>query len=165
MKTDSGPAYTSQRVALFFQQWGVSHCTGIPHSPTGQAIVERAHATLKRLLLRHRGGVQGYTPQERLNKALYVYNFLNCFADNMVPPILKHFARHDAMPQHSLQRAKVMYKDPESHLIQGPVPLITWGRGYACVSTDAGPRWIPARNVRPFLETRPSAAEDDAAGS
>ncbi|NWV59985.1 POK19 protein, partial [Malurus elegans] len=45
VKTDNGPAYTSQRVALFFQQWGISHNTGIPHPPTGQSIVERAHAT------------------------------------------------------------------------------------------------------------------------
>ncbi|NXS30850.1 POK18 protein, partial [Pomatostomus ruficeps] len=45
VKTDNGPAYISQRVAVFFQQWGISHCIGIPHSPSGQAVVERAHAT------------------------------------------------------------------------------------------------------------------------
>ncbi|NWV03615.1 POK10 protein, partial [Ptilonorhynchus violaceus] len=29
VKTDNGPAYTSQRLCSFFQQWGVTHLTGI----------------------------------------------------------------------------------------------------------------------------------------
>ncbi|NWV24867.1 POK19 protein, partial [Origma solitaria] len=45
VKTDNGPAYTSGAVRKFFQEWGISHTTGIPHSPTGQALVERAHRT------------------------------------------------------------------------------------------------------------------------
>lgn len=163
VKTDNGPAYMSQRVAVFFQQWGVCHCTVMPHSPTDQAIVERAHAMLKRLLLQQKGEVQGFTPQKRLNKSLYVFNFLNSFADNTVPPILKHFASCDAVSKDLLQKAKVMFKHAEKGLILGPVSLITWGRGYACVSTDTGPRWIPVRNICPFLKKRPSLAEYDAA--
>ncbi|KFO54207.1 hypothetical protein N302_00828, partial [Corvus brachyrhynchos] len=50
IKPDNGPAYTSQRLSSFFTLWGISHITGIPHFPTGQAIIERAHSTLKRLL-------------------------------------------------------------------------------------------------------------------
>ncbi|KFW07108.1 hypothetical protein N327_05946, partial [Fulmarus glacialis] len=49
-KTDSGPAYVSKRLLLFLQAWGVYHVTGIPHSPTGQVIVERAHPSLKLIL-------------------------------------------------------------------------------------------------------------------
>ncbi|NXU11298.1 POK8 protein, partial [Pardalotus punctatus] len=45
LKTDNGPAYTSKEFSCFCQQWGVRHIIGIPHSPTGQAIVERAHQT------------------------------------------------------------------------------------------------------------------------
>ncbi|NXC08803.1 POK18 protein, partial [Orthonyx spaldingii] len=45
LKTDNGPAYTSKEFHGFCQKWGISHTTGIPHSPTGQAIVERAHQT------------------------------------------------------------------------------------------------------------------------
>ncbi|NXY80646.1 POK18 protein, partial [Glareola pratincola] len=44
-KTDNGPAYCSQTVRKFLQMWGIRHVTGIPHSPTGQAIVERANGT------------------------------------------------------------------------------------------------------------------------
>ncbi|NXH79401.1 POK25 protein, partial [Hydrobates tethys] len=40
IKTDNGPAYISHKVACFLQLWGVTHVTGIPHSPTGQSIVE-----------------------------------------------------------------------------------------------------------------------------
>ncbi|NXE50569.1 POK6 protein, partial [Casuarius casuarius] len=60
IKTDNGPAYTAQsslnlgpqqqRTRAFLQTWGVTHVTGIPHSPTGQAIVEHTHRTLKEML-------------------------------------------------------------------------------------------------------------------
>ncbi|NXN76943.1 POK6 protein, partial [Himantopus himantopus] len=36
IKTDNGPAYTSQALQRFMNLWGVKHVTGIPHSPTGQ---------------------------------------------------------------------------------------------------------------------------------
>ncbi|NXY52855.1 POK18 protein, partial [Callaeas wilsoni] len=45
IKTDNGPVYTSARTKQFLQLWGVNHKFGIPHSPTGQAIIERAHGT------------------------------------------------------------------------------------------------------------------------
>ncbi|NXI69734.1 POK25 protein, partial [Anseranas semipalmata] len=40
IKTDNAPGYTSSALKEFFQNWGIQHITGIPHSPTGQAIVE-----------------------------------------------------------------------------------------------------------------------------
>lgn len=46
--------------------------TGIPHSPTGQAIVERAHGALKHMLQKQKGGMVGESPESRLNKAIYV---------------------------------------------------------------------------------------------
>lgn len=55
VKTDNGPAFTSQSVANFLALWGVMHVMGIPRSPTGQSIIERAHASLKRLLLQQKG--------------------------------------------------------------------------------------------------------------
>ncbi|RMC04465.1 hypothetical protein DUI87_18909 [Hirundo rustica rustica] len=38
----------------------------------------------------------------------------------------------------------VMVKDPATRETEGPHALITWGRGYACVSTSSGPKWVPA---------------------
>lgn len=50
IKTANSPAYTSHKLRDFFNQWGVKHSTGIPHSPTGQSVVERAHGTIKWVL-------------------------------------------------------------------------------------------------------------------
>ncbi|NXH74849.1 POK6 protein, partial [Hydrobates tethys] len=40
IKTDNGPGYISYSTQKFFSQWGITHVTGIPHSPTGQTIIE-----------------------------------------------------------------------------------------------------------------------------
>ncbi|KFV08035.1 hypothetical protein N340_00814, partial [Tauraco erythrolophus] len=47
VKTDNGPAYSSKSLKDFMQMWNITHTTSIPHSPTGQAIVERANGTIK----------------------------------------------------------------------------------------------------------------------
>ncbi|NXK98810.1 POK18 protein, partial [Formicarius rufipectus] len=43
VKTDNAPAYRSTRCQKFFQQWGITHVTGIPYNSGGQAIIERHH--------------------------------------------------------------------------------------------------------------------------
>ncbi|NWZ02706.1 POK6 protein, partial [Loxia curvirostra] len=50
IKTDNGPAFTSKTLKEFTQQWGITHTTGIPHNPSAQSIVERAHREIKKLL-------------------------------------------------------------------------------------------------------------------
>ncbi|KFO77685.1 hypothetical protein N303_04815, partial [Cuculus canorus] len=51
IKPDNGPAYISTTTKLFFDSWGITHITGIPHpSPTGQSLIGRSHQSLKRLL-------------------------------------------------------------------------------------------------------------------
>ncbi|NXG14820.1 POK6 protein, partial [Grallaria varia] len=45
VKPDNEPSYMSKQTEDFFALWGIEHITGIPHSPTGQAIIERAHRT------------------------------------------------------------------------------------------------------------------------
>ncbi|KFU94700.1 hypothetical protein M959_04805, partial [Chaetura pelagica] len=52
IKTDNGSAYVSCRFQQFCLTWGIWHVTGIPHSLTGQAMVERAQQTLKNLLIK-----------------------------------------------------------------------------------------------------------------
>ncbi|KFP38542.1 hypothetical protein N324_10578, partial [Chlamydotis macqueenii] len=52
IKTDNGPVYASCAVQTFLALWGIEHVTGIPHNPTGQAIIECAHGTLKNMLLK-----------------------------------------------------------------------------------------------------------------
>ena len=64
IKTDNGPAYSSRDTQIFLQEWGVTHVTGILHSPTGQAIIECAHQTLKCTLNKQKRGNTGDTLQE-----------------------------------------------------------------------------------------------------
>ncbi|RMB92585.1 hypothetical protein DUI87_30894 [Hirundo rustica rustica] len=159
IKTNNGPAYTSKGFLEFVQQWGVEHKTGIPHSPTGQAVVERAHQTLKQVLARQSSTTVGMSPHEKLCKAMFTINFLNCSFENMSPPVVHHF---NSGNQFKLsQRPPVMIRDPETWETKGPYELVTWGRGYACVATPSGPRWIPQKWVKPFVPKNPAPAEGD----
>ncbi|NXH55223.1 POK19 protein, partial [Rhabdornis inornatus] len=96
----------------------VKHITDIPHNPTGQSVVERTHGTIKQVLNQQRGGTETMSPTERLCKALYVINFLNCSFSEPTPPVLWHFS--------NLARAKldekppVLIKDLETQQISGP---------------------------------------------
>ncbi|XP_008635828.1 PREDICTED: uncharacterized protein LOC103619122, partial [Corvus brachyrhynchos] len=152
-KTDNGPAYTSSELNRFMTEWGVDHITGIPHSPTGQAIEERKHQTLKRLLEQQKGSNEIAAPIIRLSKVLFTLNFLNCSYEDPDPPIMRHFTNS---AKHKLtERPEVLIKDPDTLQIRGPYPLVTSARGYGCVSTPEGPRWIPGKWIKPFL--RPPA--------
>ena len=50
LKTDNGPAYSSQQFSAFLSSWRSSHSFGIPYNPQGQAIIERANLSLKEAL-------------------------------------------------------------------------------------------------------------------
>ncbi|TRZ06690.1 hypothetical protein HGM15179_020417, partial [Zosterops borbonicus] len=82
IKTDNVSAYVSKEFLEFIQQWGVECKTGIPYSPTGQAVVERAHQTLKQVLARQSSSTVWMSPQQKLCKALFTINFLNCSFEN-----------------------------------------------------------------------------------
>ena len=47
LKTDNAPAFTSKSFQQFCTKFQIKHNTGILYNPQGQAIVERAHQTLK----------------------------------------------------------------------------------------------------------------------
>ncbi|RMC16672.1 hypothetical protein DUI87_06611 [Hirundo rustica rustica] len=149
LKTDNGPAYCSREFCSFLQQWGVEHKTGIPHSPTGQAVVERTHRDIKRVLHQQQQVLKTEPPSIRLARALFTINFLNCSFEGLNPPVVRHFS---ANPQfHQKEKPPVMVRDPETGRMEGPHDLVTWGRGYACVSTPTGPKWVPSKWVRPYV--------------
>lgn len=147
IKTDNGPAYTSKDFECFCQQWGIHH-TCESHSPTRQAVVETAHQTLKRVLLQQSSTIKTNSPVFRLAKALFTINFLNSTFEEPEPPIFCHFK--NCSQKKLKENLEVLIKDPETQQIQGPFRLITWGRGYASVSSPQGLRWIPAKWVKPY---------------
>ncbi|RMB92455.1 hypothetical protein DUI87_31097 [Hirundo rustica rustica] len=119
IKTDNGPAYTSKEFQEFVQQWGVEHKTGIPHSPTGQAVVEQAHQTLKQVLARPSSTTVWMSPHQKLCKAMFTINFLNCSFENMSPPLVRHF---NSGNQFKLSQCpRVMIRDPETWETKGPM--------------------------------------------
>ncbi|NXQ28946.1 IGEB protein, partial [Alaudala cheleensis] len=101
----------------------VEHITGIPHSPTGQSIMERAHQTLERVLDQQRGGAEVSPPVERLCKALFVLNFLNCSAQEQdPPPVIRHFS--NSAQAKLEEKPPVLVKDPESLQLRGPFLMV-----------------------------------------
>ncbi|XP_068782450.1 uncharacterized protein [Struthio camelus] len=89
LKTDNGLCYISQRFQQFCRTWGIEHVTGIPHNPTGQAIVERANRTLKEMIIHQK--MRGVTdPELILGKAVFTLNFLCITEGHDEPPILIH---------------------------------------------------------------------------
>ncbi|RMB97559.1 hypothetical protein DUI87_25923 [Hirundo rustica rustica] len=127
IKTDNGPMYKSREFRSFLKQWGVEHKTGIPYSPTSQAIVERTHQNLKRVLNQQHQALKVETPQIQLSKALFTLNFLNCTFENLNPPIVCHFRENCQLQLKA--KPPVMVKDPATRETEGPHDLITWGHG------------------------------------
>jgi transposase InsO family protein len=72
LKTDKGPAYTGCRFKQFCREWNIVPVTGLPYNPQGQAIVERAHRTLKTQSLKNK---KGRTPRDSLALTLFTLNF------------------------------------------------------------------------------------------
>ncbi|TRZ08700.1 hypothetical protein HGM15179_018408 [Zosterops borbonicus] len=151
VKTDNGHAYALQKVWQFLQLWGVSDKFGILHSLTGQAIVERAHGTLKWVLQKQKQGMQGETLHIRLAKALYTINHLMVLQNSNNPVMLNHHLSLQASDEMHQPRAKVQVRNLVTKQWEGPYDLIALGRGYACISTDTRVRWVPAKCVRPDL--------------
>lgn len=158
IKTDNGPAYTSNKFTKFCEQWNIHHTTGIPYNPKGQAIVERANCTLKKQLQKQKGGDKD-PPQVQLAKAMFTLNFLNFSGSNNMEPHLGHTAaeRHfnNLHSPKALEDVPIWWKDIQTnqwHL----GTLLTWGRGYACISPGSKerPLWVPSRCIKPYHGVR-----------
>ncbi|CAM4671275.1 unnamed protein product [Caretta caretta] len=151
IKTDNAPAYCPTALSTFYAQWDVRLKHRIPYNSTGQAIVECANRTLKTLLdkqlkqgelrLRTLGDIQ-----QQMHILLFTLNNLMLNADQQTPTDW-HFHKSEV-----LERPRVYYRQLPDPQWLGPVPLITWGRGYAAVFLPAGPLWVLAQCVRPALK-------------
>ena len=75
IKTDNGPAYVSKKMKHYFAYCTIKYITGIPKSPTCQAVIERTNWTVKGMLNKQKG--MENIPRHRLHSALLTLNFLN----------------------------------------------------------------------------------------
>lgn len=123
LKTDSGPTYNSKEFRGFLQQLGREHKKGVPYSPIGQAILERTHQNIKRVLSQQQQAVKVEPPSIHLSKALFTINFLNCTYKNLNPPIVHHLKENCQL--HLNAKPAVLVKDPETWETKGPYDLVT----------------------------------------
>ena len=140
LKTDNAPAYTSKSFKDFCARFNIAHSTGIPYNPQGQAIVERAHQTLKIQITKLQEGEFKYSsPHHVLQHALFVFNNLNTDLQGNTA-MLRHWN-----PEQNNPKPLVCWKDLLSGQWNGPDVLSTNGRGYACVfpQNADSPLWIP----------------------
>lgn len=149
LKTDNGPGYTSSSFRSFCAQLHIKHVTGIPYNPQGQGIVERAHQTLKNMVLKLQSGREVLYPRAGnaktlLNHALFVLNFLTLdTAAKSAADRLWHSTTAQTY-------AQAKWKDPLLGKWQGPDPVLIWGKGHACIydSKCQNARWLPERLIR-----------------
>ncbi|XP_040434687.1 uncharacterized protein LOC121080610 [Falco naumanni] len=83
------------------------------------------------------------SPHVIVAKACYVLNWLNPRTECTEQPIFYHFSNNPN--DFSNRDIAVQVFDPVSNCWSGPHNLLTWGRGYACISTGAVTKWIPAK--------------------
>ena len=127
MKTDNAPAYTSKSFQEFCIKFQIKHNTGIPYNPQGQAIVERAHQTLKIQIQKLEGEFKYSSSHQILKHAFFVINILNTDSARTTA-MLRHWC-----PEQLNAKPLVKWKDLLSGQWKGPDPLLTSGRGCACI--------------------------------
>ena len=120
LKTDNGPAYTAKTLVSFCQQMEVQVKHGLPYNPQGQGIIERAHRTLKELLIKQKGGIgYGHTPKIR----------------QLDKEGRSAAERHANTSPSKLGYAK--WKDVLTGSWHGLCPMLAWARGSVCLSCRA----------------------------
>lgn len=130
------PVHPNRWIIFFI--CGVVLCHWFSIFPSSQVIVEWAHRALKSMLKQKSVGV---------GKTAKNLNFKNC-VQNALIPIQLYFSESQAQ----LEDTQVLTKNLESVKWEGPFQLVTWGWGYACVSTGSGLQWYQsARMVWPAL--------------
>lgn len=77
-----------------------------------------------------------------LAKALDVLNYLSQDQAGQTACKMQYSFDTKAYP-----RPLVMVKDPVTEQRAGPLDVLMWGRGYACVSTGHRLKWVPSQCV------------------
>ena len=124
LKTDNALAYTSKSFQEFCTMFQIKHNTGIPYNPQGQAIMERAHQTLKIQIQKLQEGEFKYSsPHQILQHAPFVINNLNADLSRTTAML-----RHWCLEQQNT-KLLIKWKDLLSGQWRGPDPFLTSDRG------------------------------------
>ncbi|KAL6037706.1 hypothetical protein STEG23_029167, partial [Scotinomys teguina] len=148
IKTDNAPAYVSGKMKQFFAYYNIKHITGIPHNPTGQAIIERSNRTLKDMLNKQKGVTK--TPRNRLHNALLTLNFLNANEKGTTAA-----ERHWIIEKTAELNQPIYFKDVLTSEWK-PGYVLRWGRGFAFISTGEDKLWIPSKLIKVRFEQKTS---------
>nr|XP_035937956.1 endogenous retrovirus group K member 19 Gag polyprotein-like [Halichoerus grypus] len=145
---------------LQWQMWFSELCmdrarqNALNPNPQGQAIVERAHSTLKlqikKLKRRKKDHILSFTQSNArsiLLQALFTLNFLNLPQGDILSRAEKQFIEGEAAP---LPLNEYIWFKPVADAEWHPGLLLCRGKGYAYVSTEDGRTrsWLPARWIR-----------------
>ena len=176
IKTDNGPAYISSQLKTFLDTWHIAHSTGLPYNPQGQAIVEQANLYVTQPLPKQKGGDTEIVKSQQtlLNKTLFTLNFLNLASDEKTAAERHFYTEQNKINFPHAEQPLIWWQDPLTNF-WSPGKLITWGRGYACISPGHGlqPVWIPSRRIKPYheqaceasLDSRPQKEDDKGSSS
>ncbi|KAL6081804.1 hypothetical protein STEG23_030125 [Scotinomys teguina] len=148
IKTDNAPAYVSGKMKQFFAYYNIKHITGIPHNPTGQAVIERSNRTLKDMLNKQKGVTK--TPRNRLHNALLTLNFLNANEKGTTAA-----ERHWIIEKTAELNQPIYFKDVLTSEWK-PGYVLRWGRGFAFISTGEDKLWIPSKLIKVRFEQKTS---------
>ncbi|NXW52654.1 IGEB protein, partial [Nyctiprogne leucopyga] len=96
----------------------IRHTTGIPHSPTGQGLIERTHRVLKDYLNKQKGVETD--AQQRLYRALFTLNYLCLMGDREEPTVVVHHQNLKFNNATTLPQFNVKYRDPATGAWLGP---------------------------------------------
>lgn len=100
------------------------------------------------MLRKQKGGDATISPPQRIYKALFTLNFLQPYEEET--PAEKHYAQEQ---KEKKNKSSIWWFNPGSNTWNRG-SLITWGRGFACVSPGdlEKPIWVPSRHLKPYYE-------------
>ncbi|NXJ86866.1 POK19 protein, partial [Trogon melanurus] len=97
----------------------VRHTMGIPHSPTGQAIVERANRTVKEYLAKQKQS-DDMDVVSRLSKVLFTLNFLSLTEGREEPAVVIHHSTIKERSPQAIPGLCVYHKNMRTGAWEGP---------------------------------------------
>ena len=152
IKTDNGPCFQARSTEEWCKAWNIVLKHGIAYNSTGQAIVERAHRTLKAKIIQlgegegYKGAIPVAAQQTILMRALYSLNhFIR--GQEQVTAVEKHFGKAQAGERYPQVRVRF----PGSEQWERGWKLRCLGRGYAAVENEGRIEWVPAKCVKAEL--------------